>query len=99
MDISGLCLTTGRILGGENPSVIINDLSKSGVRFTAEETIDAQVGDTIILTFYLNDSNQSRFTKQATIRHKRAQYLSAEFSTYCDHAVFSSFLIKDQQFI
>src|SRR5262245_21014192 len=68
----------------ESGSMVIQDLSFTGIGFRTRHSHNLQVGDFIELRFILDDQRKSEVCKKATVKRIRDKFVGAEF--YDDRA-------------
>ncbi len=65
--------------GGERGSMVVIDLSRSGVRIKLNMTANIEIGDKLMLEFNLDDQQQSLISKEIIVRSINDLLIGAEF--------------------
>ena len=72
-------LKSGKKIG--HGSMVVKDISRSGLRCKLNSRINLKVGDTILVEFHLDDRQRSHIKKEAVVRIITNNEIGVEFSS------------------
>ena len=81
------------IAGKKKYSIVINDISKKGLKIRTERVLDLKRGDKVDIEFRLDDAGRSRVSKEIVIKKIDQQYINVEFLSRQHYDKFGVYLL------
>lgn len=86
-------LTGNLIRGKEQKPLVINELSRYGLKFKVFFKTKIEIGDQLLIEFTLDDAKRSVTKQKIVVRNKIDQYNGAEFITTEHYGNFGSYIL------
>lgn len=81
------------IAGKKKYSIVINDISRPGLKIRTEKILDLNLNDIVSIEFTLDDAGKSRISKEVVIKKIDQQYINVEFLSQEHYDKFGLYLL------